>query len=133
MWLMSVVFSGCGEPEPAMCSAICMAEHSYVFSTEMEQYVLEASVSSFTQTENVSFEFTGTEEEAYGESTGVIFNLKSTGFDATSEYELSLDSVTINGQEVEVEQTETREKEECGGACEANKYSISNTETSSTE
>ena len=125
MILMGLFLVGCGNQEQDMqCSAICMAEQSYTYTTELESYTLEASISSFTQTESISFEYTGTEEEVYGESSGVIINPKSTGFYATAEYELNIENITINGLLVDIEQTDQYEKQECGGTCDAKVFSI---------
>ena len=132
--ILSMFLVGCGNEEQDMqCAAVCMAEQSYTYTTELERYLFEASVSGFTQTETISFEYTGTEEEVYGESSGVIINPKSTGFYATVEYELSIENITINGQVVELEQTDLREKQECGGTCEAKSFSVSTDEISSLE
>lgn len=134
MLALSTLLVGCGNPEQDMlCAAVCMAEQSYTYTTELENYLLEASVSSFTQTETISFEYTGTEEEVYGESSGVMMNLKSTGFVATVEYELSIENITINGQVVDIEQTDYREKQECGGTCDTKSFSVSTDDVSSSQ
>ena len=134
MLTLSVLMVGCGSQDPDLqCSAVCMAEQSYTYTTELERYLFEASVSSFTQTETISFEFTGTEGEVYGELSGVIINPKSTGLYATAENELNIENITINGELVDIEQTEYREKQECGGACEARFFSVSTDEISPLE
>ena len=132
MFILSMLLVGC-EEQYMQCAAVCMAEQSYTYTTELESYLFEASVSGFTQTDTISFEYTGTEEEVYGESSGVMINLKSTGFYATVEYELNIENITINGQVVDIEQTELREKQECGGTCEAKYFSVSTDDIPSAE
>ena len=84
--ILSLFLVGCGnEEQDLLCDAVCMAEQSYTYTTELERYLFEASVSSFTQTETISFEFTGTEGEVYGELSGVIINPKSMSSDCDVE------------------------------------------------
>jgi len=134
MILILSLLLGCGEPEQDMqCAAVCMAEHSYTYTKEMESYLLEASVSSSYGTESIRFEYAGTSEEVYGEASGVIMTLTATGFHATVEYELNIEEITINGDVVATEVTEHREKAECGGTCDAKSFSIANDDVSPLE
>ena len=115
----------CEEKEPEMqCAAICIAEHSYAYTTEMESYLLEAAVSTSYGSETVRFEYSGSDEEQYGESSGVIMMLTATGFWANAEHELNIDNLIFNGQAVDIEQTDYREKTECGGTCDAKSFSV---------
>lgn len=133
IWILTLLL-GCENKEPDMlCNAVCMAESSYTYTTELDTYLLEASISTLYGSETISFEYSGTEEEQYGESSGVIMMLKATGFEATAEYELDIEGITINGEVVSVELTDSQEKEECGGTCDAKSFSISTDDTSSVE
>ena len=134
MILILSMLMGCEEKEQEMqCAAICVAEHSYTYTTELDGYLLEASVSTSYGSETVRFEYAGTEEEQYGESSGVSMTLTSTGFRANAEYELDIDNLTINGQVVDIEMTERREKTECGGTCDDAFFSISTDDVSAPE
>ena len=125
---------GCGnKDQEMMCAAICIAEHSYTYTTEVESYLLEASVTTSYGAEIIRFEYSGTDEEQYGESSGVSMRLAATGFEANSEYELEIEEITINGEVVSVELTDHREKEECGGTCDDKSFSISTDDVSALE
>ena len=81
----------------------------------------------------IRFEYAGTTEEMYGESSGVIMTLTATGFYATVEYELDIEEITINGDVIATELIEHREKAECGGTCDAKSFSIANDDVSPLE
>ena len=133
MMLLSFIF-GCEDKEiqdtDLNCAAVCMAEKTYTFTKEMSSYTLEAFVTSSYDSEEVRFEFPSSEIEYYGSSSGVIMNLSSTGFEATVEYTLDIDDIQLNGFDVSTTLSDQQEKQECGGTCTAESFTISNDDVS---
>ena len=111
-----------------MCEAICTEFDNYMFTKELDSYVLDISFSSpyYGNEDSINAVYNGNEVYEYSINSGVNVMLTSQGFHMDTSPGLRVENVEIklNGQIVPSTLTNSEESFECGSICMHNSWEI---------
>lgn len=114
----------------ANCMAICMETLTYEFTTPLESYSLTVAVATTEGEDVVEVFHEDTYISTFSEITGLDVNTTPSGFELTSEYEIDVDSIDIQINDISVEIIDEvlEDATVCGDVCMNNLYVLNTDE-----